>query len=167
MSTPQQTAALTKPRRRILVIEDNADGRESLRTILEIWGFEVEAAADGQQGVAKALAWNPNVAVVDIGLPILDGYEVARQLRSALGAAVYLVALTAYGQPEDRRAAFCAGFDAHLTKPAKTSSALANLLGNMISHLGPPRPAGDGETRRDACATGSPPDSLPDPDTLR
>jgi CheY-like chemotaxis protein len=87
----------------------------------------VEAAVDGQEGITKALAWNPNVAVVDIGLPVLDGYEVARQVRSALGPAVYLVALTAYGQPEDRKAALQAGFDAHLTKPANLP-ALASLL---------------------------------------
>jgi two-component system, sensor histidine kinase len=120
-------ASAPKPRRRVLLVEDNPDGRESLRAILEIWGFEVEAAENGQEGIAKALTWNPNIAVVDIGLPILDGYEVARQVRSSLGATVYLVALTAYGQPEDQRAAFRAGFDAHLTKPADLH-ALANLL---------------------------------------
>jgi CheY-like chemotaxis protein len=65
---------------------------------------------------------------VDISLPILDGYEVARQLRQALGVNVFLVALTAFGQPEDRRAAFRAGFNAHLTKPADLDT-LACLLG--------------------------------------
>ncbi len=131
MSTLTQAAQpdpLQKRRRRVLVIEDNKDGRESLCAVLEIWGFEVEAAEDGQKGVDMALTWNPDYAVVDINLPIIDGYEVARRVRLALGADVFLVALTAHGQSEDRRAAFGAGFDAHLTKPANLGT-LACLLG--------------------------------------
>jgi CheY-like chemotaxis protein len=128
MSTLPEEFESTPPRRRVLVVEDNTDGRESLQAVLEIWGFEVEGAEDGRQGVEKALSWHPHYAVVDINLPIMDGYEVARRLRAALGVEVFLVALTARGQPEDRSAAFRAGFNAHLTKPADLDT-LACLLG--------------------------------------
>jgi signal transduction histidine kinase len=105
--------------RRVLVIEDNPDGRETLRMMLEMWGHQVEVAADGQQGVEQALALRPEVALVDIGLPLLDGYEVARRVRAELGRDIFLIALTGYGQPHDHRRAFEAGFDAHLVKPAE------------------------------------------------
>jgi CheY-like chemotaxis protein len=81
-------------------------------------GFQVEEAGDGEEGLCKGLAWRPAAAVVDIGLPVLDGYELARRLRHALKTRILLIALTGYGQPEDRRRAFAAGFDHHLTKPA-------------------------------------------------
>jgi CheY-like chemotaxis protein len=104
--------------RRVLIVEDNPDSRAILKMLLEVWGHEVEAAEDGREGVAKALAWRPEVAVVDIGLPYLDGHQVAAQVRSALGKDVRLIALTAYAQPEDRRRALDAGFDFFLAKPA-------------------------------------------------
>src|SRR4051812_44203886 len=103
--------------RRVLLVEDNADSRVSLGLLLESWGLQVEVAGDGQEGLRKALDWRPEAAVVDIGLPLLDGYEVARRVR-ALDGEVVLIALTGYGSPEDRRLAFQAGFDAHKTKPA-------------------------------------------------
>ncbi len=105
--------------RRLLIVEDDADGREALRTLLKMWGHQVEVACDGAEGVKKAQAMRPEVALVDIGLPELDGYEVARRVRAGLGKAVFLVALTGYGQPHDSRLAFEAGFDAHLVKPAE------------------------------------------------
>jgi signal transduction histidine kinase/CheY-like chemotaxis protein len=105
--------------RRVLIVEDNPDGRETLRTMLEMWGHQVEVAADGQQGLDQALALRPEVALVDIGLPLLDGYELARRVRAALGREIFLIALTGYGQPHDYRRAFEAGFDAHLVKPAE------------------------------------------------
>jgi CheY-like chemotaxis protein len=101
-----------------LVVEDNPDGREILKLLLELCGYQVEAAKDGREGVEKALAWRPEVVVTDIGLPVLDGYEVARVVRAAAGGRVRLIALTAYGSPEDIQRAFEAGFDHHLTKPA-------------------------------------------------
>jgi CheY-like chemotaxis protein len=109
------------PGRRILVVEDQPDARESLRLLLECWGHQVEMAADGLRGVQLALAWKPEVAIVDIGLPLLDGYEVARRLRAALGTTIRLIALTAYRSPEDIRRAYAAGFDVHLAKPADPS----------------------------------------------
>lgn len=102
---------------RILVIEDNADGREMLRLMLELLGHEVAVAAEGVEGVNKALAWRPDVAVVDIGLPRLDGFSVGRALRRELGLDVFLIAQTGYGRPEDRQQALASGFDVHLTKP--------------------------------------------------
>ncbi len=112
-------AARARGGRRVLVVEDNPDGRETLRLMLQMWGHQVEVAADGQQGLEQALAHRPEVALVDIGLPVLDGYEVARRVRAALGRGIFLIALTGYGQPHDSRRAFEAGFDAHLVKPAE------------------------------------------------
>lgn len=74
-------------------------------------------AGDGPEGVERARGFAPQVAIVDIGLPGLDGYEVARQLRATLGHEVMLIAMTGYGQPEDRQRALAVGFDIHLTKP--------------------------------------------------
>jgi CheY-like chemotaxis protein len=112
--------------RRVLVVEDHPDGRASLRLLLQFWGFEVEVAADGRAGLAKALSWRPDCAVVDIGLPLLSGFEVAEGARAALGRGIRLVALTAYGETEDQ--ALRAGFDDFLTKPADPDE-LARALG--------------------------------------
>lgn len=113
-SPPSLSAAAT---RRILVIEDNPDGRETMRLLLQLWEHKVEVAVDGKDGVAKALAWKPDVALVDIGLPELDGYQVARQLRASLGNRIRLIAMTGYGQFQDYRRAKEAGFDHHFIKP--------------------------------------------------
>ena len=103
---------------RIVVIEDNADAREMLRALLVLGGHEVHEAEDGLRGVEVVEASDPDVVFVDVGLPGVDGYEVARRLRARrLGKGVFLVALTGYGQPEDRRRALEAGFDAHIVKP--------------------------------------------------
>jgi signal transduction histidine kinase/ActR/RegA family two-component response regulator len=101
----------------VLIVEDNADSRELLALVLERLGHRVRAAEDGLSGVQQALARRPDVLLVDIGLPGLDGYGVARRVRAALGPEVYMIALTGYGQPEDRQRALDAGFDAHFTKP--------------------------------------------------
>jgi CheY-like chemotaxis protein len=114
-------------RRRVLLIEDNADVREGLRALLEEIGHCVIAAGDGEKGIEEAIANQPEVALVDIGLPRLDGYHVARRIRAALGDRIRLVALTGYGMPEDRRRAREAGFDDHLAKPA-TVAEIERLL---------------------------------------
>jgi two-component system, sensor histidine kinase len=103
----------------VLIVEDNPDGRESLRTVLQLLGYRVEVASDGVQGVEKGLAMRPTAAIVDIGLPRLNGYQVAQRLRAALGDSVTLIAHTAYAQPEDRVRALAAGFDAVVGKPAE------------------------------------------------
>jgi signal transduction histidine kinase/ActR/RegA family two-component response regulator len=114
---PPATASVVLPILRILVIEDNADSREMLRSILELEGHRVEVAEDGTAGLEAARSFRPDVAVIDIGLPGLDGYEVGRRIRSDLGLSAMLIALTGYGQAEDRRRSEDAGFDAHLVKP--------------------------------------------------
>jgi len=116
--------------RHIVLIEDNADGREALQALLEILGHRVEAAPDGPRGVELALRTRPDVVLVDIGLPGLDGYQVAKMIRTRVGRGVVLVALTGYGQPEDRRRALEAGFDAHLVKPIDTEE-LSRLLAEL------------------------------------
>ncbi|NUQ63149.1 MAG: response regulator [Pirellulales bacterium] len=103
---------------RILIIEDNANAREMLQAVLELDGHEVAVAESGPQGLEMIEFQHPEVALVDIGLPGLDGYQLARAVRkNPENDAVFLVALTGYGQPDDRRQALDAGFDAHLVKP--------------------------------------------------
>jgi CheY-like chemotaxis protein len=102
----------------VLVVEDNADVRHMLKTLLELEGHEVEATVDGLQGLEMIELYQPDVALVDIGLPGIDGYELARQVRgNPENENVYLVALTGYGERKDRRRALQSGFDAHLAKP--------------------------------------------------
>jgi signal transduction histidine kinase/CheY-like chemotaxis protein len=115
----------------VLVIEDNADARESLRLLLEVAGHTVIEAANGGTGVEYALKQEPSVAIVDIGLPDIDGYEVARRIRSAKPG-IRLIALTGYGRDEDKERAHTAGFDAHLVKPVE----MTTLEGAMESVLG-------------------------------
>jgi signal transduction histidine kinase/CheY-like chemotaxis protein len=115
------------PGQHILIVEDEADGRESLAVLLGLLGHRVDTAEDGPRGVAAALSLKPAVALIDIGLPGLNGYEVARQVRSALGPGILLVALTGHSQPEDIQKALEAGFNAHLTKPVELS-ALQSIL---------------------------------------
>jgi signal transduction histidine kinase len=104
--------------RKVLIVEDNDDTRAMLHEALTFSGHDVREARDGKSGLALAAERAPDVALIDIGLPDLDGYEVARRLRAAPGGRrMGLVAITGYGQPEDQRRAFEAGFDAHLTKP--------------------------------------------------
>jgi CheY-like chemotaxis protein len=109
----------TEARRRlfVLIVEDNDDGRESLRLLLELYGYHVAVAADGLEGVKKALQLHPNVVLIDIGLPGLNGYEVARRIRDEFGDDVRLIACTAYSDPEVRRHAFEVGFNEFQVKP--------------------------------------------------
>jgi len=102
---------------RVVLVEDNADLRELTSELLESLGCVVELAIDGQDGLARILASKPDLALVDIGLPLLDGYSVAREVRSKLGAGVVLVAASGYGLEQDREQAHQAGFDLHVTKP--------------------------------------------------
>jgi CheY-like chemotaxis protein len=115
-------------RRRVLVVEDNEDVRESLRLFLSLSGYEVREAADGAEGLHRALLWRPDAVISDIGLPGLDGRELARRLRRCLGEGVLLVALTGFDEPQDEGLSAAAGFDHHLAKPAGPEDLLA-LLG--------------------------------------
>ena len=110
------------------MIEDNRDAREGLRMLLETWGHRVEEAGDGRRGLELALASRPEVALIDVGLPGLDGYAVARGIRAApSGQGVLLVAVTGYGQPEDAERSREAGFHAHMVKPIDPDE-LATIL---------------------------------------
>jgi CheY-like chemotaxis protein len=115
-------AAVDAGGRRILLVEDDADSREALKTLLELSGHQVEVAVDGGAAVAHAIAHRPDVALVDIGLPEIDGNEVARRIRAELGDdGIFLVALTGYGGEGDEELSRAAGFDAHFTKPVELS----------------------------------------------
>jgi CheY-like chemotaxis protein len=113
---------------RVLVIEDHKDTAASLQLLLELRGHEVRVTHSGPEGVLAALEWRPSVVLCDIGLPGLDGYGVARELRrNPLTAQVRLVAVTGYGSEEDRRRSREAGFDLHLTKPVEPDDLLRGL----------------------------------------
>jgi signal transduction histidine kinase/CheY-like chemotaxis protein len=107
------------PRRRsVVVVEDNEDIRNTLEILLDLWGHEVEMAGDGLSGLELVLRKRPQVALIDIGLPEMSGYDVARHIRErAPRAQILLIAMTGYGQPSDKDLALQAGFDAHLLKP--------------------------------------------------
>jgi len=122
-----------RKRRRILVADDNRDSADSLATMLSMMGHETSAAYDGSEAIQKAASYRPDVIVLDVGMPILDGYEAARHIRSQPWSnGVVLVALTGWGQEEDRARARRAGFDFHLTKPANPE-ALVRLLAGVAS----------------------------------
>jgi PAS domain S-box-containing protein len=124
----EETAPRTRgTRHRVLIIDDNQDARDVLAMSLEIDGHRVFAAASGREGLEVALVGRPTLVIVDIGLPDIDGHEVARRLRQALGSEVTLVAFSGYGQPEDRRRSLEAGFDVHVVKPA-TAETILSLL---------------------------------------
>jgi CheY-like chemotaxis protein len=137
-------AAAAHAPRRILIVEDNDDAREMLRAQLERDGHEVHGAADGPAGLEVAEKVQPDVVLIDVGLPGLNGYEVARRIRArAAGRSVVLIALTGYGQAEDRRRALDAGFDAHVTKPVLPDE-LAELVAGARRGVAavPPGPRG-------------------------
>lgn len=103
---------------RVLVADDNSDALESMALLLEVCGHEVRKASDGAETLQAVTAWRPDLALLDIGMPILDGYEVARRIRSEpWGARLLLVAVSGWGQSEDRQRATEAGFDLHFRKP--------------------------------------------------
>jgi CheY-like chemotaxis protein len=112
----------------VLLIEDNDDGREMMATMLGSYGYHVLQARDGLEGVRLATTETPDVALVDIGLPGIDGYEVARRLRKDAGTRdIRLIALTGYGLAEDQRRVLEAGFDLHMVKPVELAVLLAQL----------------------------------------
>ena len=121
--------------RRILVVDDNADSADSLAMLLGLQGHETEVARDGLEAVEKALRTLPDVVLLDIGLPRLNGYEAARRIRSSPGGgAMRLIAMTGWGQDEDRNLSRAAGFDEHLVKPVDV-----DLLARLLAKL-PQRP---------------------------
>ena len=118
--------------RRVLVVDDNVDAAELLGEVLELDGHEVSIVHDGVAALERVGTFAPDVVLLDIGLPGLDGYEVARRLRQRPeGADLRLVALTGYGQASDRQRSREAGFDAHLVKPVEID-ALRDLLSRDV-----------------------------------
>jgi CheY-like chemotaxis protein len=114
----------------VLVVEDNEDARESLTLLLRLGGHDVYAAANAEETLARVDSIRPDVMLIDVGLPGMDGYDLARSLRARPeGREIGLVALTGYGQAEDQRRARVAGFDLHLTKPVDPGR-LAQVLAN-------------------------------------
>ncbi|MBL8949795.1 MAG: response regulator, partial [Myxococcaceae bacterium] len=116
----------TSARLDVVLVEDNIDIREMMKELLEDDGHRVSVAADGSSGLSLILEKAPDLAIVDIGLPVLDGYQVAKEAR-ARGHSGRMLAMTGYGQPEDRTRAEQAGFDAHLTKPVDVDALRAAL----------------------------------------
>jgi signal transduction histidine kinase len=131
VAAAQSSSAETLAKRRILIIEDNLDAAETTRMLLERDGHDVRTAYTGADGIAAARDFRPQVILCDIGLPGVDGYQVARTMRRENGyGAPFIVALTGYGRDQDRRQAQEAGFDMHLTKPIDMSS-----LRKALAHL--------------------------------
>jgi CheY-like chemotaxis protein len=128
----QPKSALPAPGVKVLVADDNRDAADSLQRILALYGYEVEVAYDGTAAIHVDRAFRPRVAVLDIGMPGANGFEVARSIREARGGGVTLIALTGWGQEGDRRRAMEAGFDYHLTKPVDPG-ALNDLLAEVAA----------------------------------
>ena len=114
--------------RRILVVDDNEDSALSLSMLFELTGDETHTVHDGAAAIAAAESFNPDVVLLDIGMPEIDGYEAARTIRQQpWGKNMVIVALTGWGQPDDRRKSSEAGFDAHMVKPVDHDELLAVL----------------------------------------
>lgn len=116
-----------KYRHRVLIVDDYPDAAEATCMLFTRLGHQCRCAINGEHALDEARAFLPDIVILDIGLPDLSGYEVARMLRQRQGPAVYLAALTGWGQPEDRRHAIDAGFDQHIVKPA-TAQVLCELI---------------------------------------
>ena len=137
----------TKPGFRILVVDDNHDSALSLAMMLSIMGHETRTAHDGESAVEAAETFLPEVILLDIGLPKLNGYEVAQRIREhTWGSSMFLIAVTGWGQDEDRRKAREAGFDCHFTKPL-SPSALEDVLGTVAQRVASARDDGTPRTR--------------------
>lgn len=129
--TPQRSHESTQAgQRRVLVAEDNLDTLESLAMLLQLCGYDVYTASDGQRSLEAAEQHRPDVILLDIGMPVLDGYEVARRIRQQpWGRGITLVAVTGWGQESDRLRSREAGFDYHLVKPVDVDA-----LGEVLAH---------------------------------
>jgi signal transduction histidine kinase/integral membrane sensor domain MASE1/CheY-like chemotaxis protein len=123
---PAASQAAEVPRRRVLVVDDNRDSADTMAALLSFAGHEVEVCYTGEQAIEAAASFRPEVAVLDLGLPGKDGFEVARQLRGEHGS-MLLIAMTGYGQEEDRRRSAEVGFDVHMTKPVDPAVLLERI----------------------------------------
>ena len=112
------------------MVDDNLDAANAMAMLIGAFGSEAVVAHDGPTGLSHVLDWKPTLVLLDIDMPGMDGYETCRRIRAAVGRAVRVVALTGWGQEQDKREAERAGFDAHLTKPADPT-ALDRLLAEL------------------------------------
>ena len=130
LAVPTETPALLVPRR-VLIVDDNRDAAESLGILLKLLGADVHVEYDGEAALRAVAAYRPTVVLLDIGMPGMDGHEVARQIRQQREFDdVTLIALTGWGQEEDRRDSRSAGFEYHLIKPADIG-AIETLLSSI------------------------------------
>ena len=120
--------------RRVLVVDDNVDAADSLAMLLQVRGDEVRVAYDGEEALEAEAQFLPEAILLDIGMPKLSGYEVARRLRDLRGPGVLIVAITGWGQEDDRQRAREAGFDHHFTKPVDYVALL-----DVVDSAVPPR----------------------------
>jgi CheY-like chemotaxis protein len=140
MKKPDGRLTAAGPRRRVLVVDDNRDSAESLALILSLKGHESRCVHDGREALSIADTYQPDVVILDIGMPGLNGYETARLIRAqSWGRGVTLIAVTGWGRPDDKRRAEEAGFDHHLVKPVELDS-LTGALGRGADQL--PQTAG-------------------------
>ncbi len=128
-AAPRTTAPV---RRRVLVVDDHRDNAQSLAMMLGMMGHEVRVAYNGEGGVATAEAWLPDVVLLDIGMPRLNGHDACRLIRAqSWGGRMHIIAMTGWGQGEDRRRTAAAGFDHHMVKPVDPAD-LEKLLGSLV-----------------------------------
>jgi CheY-like chemotaxis protein len=119
---------MTSPSKRVLLVDDNEDARVLLAGLLELQGYAIEVAADATGALEIATRWRPQIVVLDLGLPEVDGWELARQLRRVDGLAqVRIIALTGYGSERDRERSREAGIDVHLLKPIEIAQLLRSF----------------------------------------
>ena len=125
---PVADAIVRHDRKRVLVVDDNHDAADMLAIMLEHADYESRQAHDGKSALAAALAWGPDIVILDIGLPDVSGYEVARQLREdSRFQKLELIALSGWGTEDDKRKAVAAGFNRHFTKPVDAGALCAAL----------------------------------------
>ncbi|MBA3538492.1 MAG: response regulator [Deltaproteobacteria bacterium] len=127
LTTPPLFAHAANSRKHVLIVDDNEDARMLLADVLESLGHNVITAPDGPEALKLVKAFTPDVAILDIGLPVMDGFELAVRLRAELAAPPRLIALTGYGQQSDRKRTSDAGFDVHLVKPVNLKDLISSL----------------------------------------
>jgi CheY-like chemotaxis protein len=129
---PEPVTALP---RRVLIVDDNTDAANSLAMLLQLDGHEVQAVYNSREALERALSFRPDVMLLDIGLPGMNGYEMAQTVRMMPGlGSVRLIAVTGYGRSEDRGRALAAGFDDHLVKPVEANELKRSLASSVILH---------------------------------
>ncbi|HEY8973419.1 MAG TPA: response regulator [Burkholderiaceae bacterium] len=127
---PRPTDSPSASSKRVLLVDDNVDAVESMEILLQAFGYDVATAIHPELALGKLESFAPAAAVIDIGLPGMDGYQLAAEIRRRLGGRpMRLVAFTGYGSPDDVARAHAAGFDAHLVKPVEIEQLLAALGG--------------------------------------